>query len=159
IVACAALYLNVVITGGAEQIYYPLLWLSIMVLMAYVYLVARSFPLTRVLHGLRVGSLAPIGFFAALWALREIILAVLAHYFASEAPVISAGDFLFNTVGTAVAKPGVFLIAHVAASGAGFILLLRHLPRIMRLAGNLSLGTVLFATAALALALNSETRI
>jgi len=159
IVACAALYLNVVITGGAAQVYYPLIWLSIIVLMAYVYLVARSFPFTRAFHDLRFGNLAPIGFFAALWALREIILAVLAHDFASEAPVIGAGDFLFNTVGTAVAKPGVFLIAHVAACGAGFILLLHLLPRIMNVAGNLSLGAVLFATAALALALNSETRI
>src|SRR5262249_36221128 len=111
------------------------------------------------LRSSRLGHAAPIVFFLALWGLREVSLAIMARNFANDTTILDIRGFILNCVSTAVAKPGVFLIAHVATFGPGFVLLLRYLREIMNVAAKHSAGAALLIIVSLMLAINSESRI
>jgi len=154
----AAYALHFDVGYGGAPIDAPTLPLSIAVLMLYVCAVAWAFPVNRVFGGLAFANMPAVVFFVALWAMREAILVVLARYFANDTTVYDYSTFILGSLATAVAKPGVFLVAHVAALGPGVILLLVYLRRVCNAAADASAGWALFLGATLVLALNSESR-
>jgi hypothetical protein len=97
--------------------------------------------------------------FTSMWVLRLFILWMLTRYFVSDQAIFSLRTFLFGSFESAVAKPGVFIVAHVASFGPSFVLLLFFLPQVMKVAASYSVGAVFFVLGSLTLGICAETRI
>jgi hypothetical protein len=133
--------------------------LSLVLLGAYVYYVARHTPIGRIVAGLRIGPLPPIAAFLAAWGIRLLILSVMLTHFGDKAVVMDLKSFVFGCFATAVSKPAAFFIAHVVSFGPSFLLLLWRLPGVLRVAASHSVGAALFLVVNLAMAMNAESRI
>jgi hypothetical protein len=162
IAAAAAIYVTVILQhqlgAGAAQVDPTTLPLSLAILAFYVYYVARSAPLARIVASLRIGGLGAIVFFASLWGLRALILSVMSEHFGNGQEIATLSTFVISLFVLPVAKPALFLIAMIVAFGPGFILLLWHLPRVMSATASHSFGSVVLVIVTMALALNTECR-
>jgi hypothetical protein len=147
-----------VIAGGA-QLDMLSLPLSIIVLAGYVWYIAHSIPFTRILASARIRGFKPIGFFFALWIARLALLSIMAKLFASDVAILDTKRYLLGSFVVAVAKPAVFLIAHVVSFGPSFILFLCNPRRIFDAAALHSAGAALFLIAMMAMSINSESRV
>jgi hypothetical protein len=132
--------------------------LSSAVVVAYVYYAVRSFSAERILTSCRLGRLDAIGAFVALWAARAATLAAMARIYANNTSIVDVKTFLIGSAVLSVAKPGVFLIAHLVVFGPAFFLLLWYLRPVVDAAARHSAGAALFLSAVLVLSLNPESR-
>jgi hypothetical protein len=162
IAAAAAIYVTVILQhrlgAGAAQVDPTTLPLSVAILALYVYYVARSAPLARIVAPLRIEGLGAIVFFASLWGLRALILSVMSEHFGNGQEIETLSTFVVSLFVLPVAKPALFLMAMIVAFGPGFILLLWHLPRVMSATASHSFGSIVLVIVAMALAMNTESR-
>jgi len=157
-----SLYLTLVLAfklePGAAQVDHTTLPLSVMILAAYVFYVARAFFSTAAAPSFRRDLLAPITFFLAIWGVRTIAFGAMTHFFGNGLDILNFTTFVSALFVTPVAKPALFMVAMVASLGPGFILVLWHLPRIMAVAAAHSYGAFLNILLTLVFALDTETR-
>jgi hypothetical protein len=157
-----SLYLTLVqpfqLAPGAAQVDHTTVPLSLAILAAYVFYVARAVFLVAAAPSFRADLLAPITFFLAIWGLRTIALWAMSHFFGNGQAILDFTTFVSGLFVTPVAKPAIFTVAIVTSLGPGFLLVLWHLPRIMAVAAAHSYGAYLNILITLVLALDTESR-
>jgi hypothetical protein len=165
VAGAAAIYATVIsgfaLIAGADLVDVRTLPLSIVLLVSYVSWITYHAPLERLLLSIklvRVASLGPLAWFIALWIMRTLGLAALFHLFGTDQSVLEFRTFLLGTFATSVAKPGVFVLAHVVSFGPALLLLVAYFRHVMKAAADHSTGAALFLIFMLALMVNSESR-
>ena len=143
---------------GGDQVDLRALPLSMALMAAYVFYVARSVFLTPGALSFRFGPLDAIAFFLAVWALRTLALWVMVRYFATGQPFLDFATFVTVLFVAPVVKPAIFALAMVVSFGPGFLLVLWYLPRILAAAVAHSYGALLGVVFTMILAFDTETR-
>jgi hypothetical protein len=143
---------------GAAQVDLASLPVSTLILSGYVYYLCRG-GFEYVSFGSLKVSYKNSLMFASIWVFRLFVLWILARYFVSDQAIFNLRTFVFGSFESAVAKPGAFIVAHIASFGPSFILLVFSLPNVMRAAASYSIGAIFFVLGSLTLAICSETRI
>jgi hypothetical protein len=146
------------IAAGGAPVDFAALPLSIAIVAFYVYYVVRSVPVVRIVTSCRLAAVKAIGVFVMLWGVRAAVLAVMARAYANGIQIVDLKSFFLGTAVVSVAKPGVFLIAHVTVFGPAFVLFLWYLRLVIDAAARHSAGAALFMMAVLALGFDSESR-
>jgi hypothetical protein len=131
---------------------------SLVALAGYVWWVVKSFPTLPLLWSLRIGSPVALATFGTAWLVSAVGLAVFDHWYGVAGPSLGLKAYLLDSVATAVAKPGVFLLAHTVFFGPAMLMILISLPAVLRAAVSHSTGAALFLLTTLAMMLDAESR-
>jgi hypothetical protein len=140
-----------------EQIDGRLIVLSLLAVAAYVFWAAKSgMPRFAVLRRMSRPRLLIV--FGAALVFLVSLMAWLTAMIASDVVMVPVGDLMRGPLATAIAKPGVFLVAHVAYWGPAALPILWKLPAVIDAAMKTSVGAGLLVLLTLVMMINSESR-
>jgi hypothetical protein len=132
--------------------------LSALALFAYVFHVAGAAPFPPFV--LRVNKWGPIVFLAVLWCFQIGIVALVKwHLDTPPTPELGVLVLLKTSAVLAIAKPAVFLVAHIMFFGPAVAALLYLLRETIKSSCGHSAGAVAVTFFVLSMLINSETRI
>lgn len=143
---------------GEAQTDLSMLPLSLLLLAGYVFYVLRSIPFARIFAIPDLRPYRGVIFFISIWVFGIFVFAALKKCCANGVYMRDVSSFIVYIFSSSVAKPGIFILAMVAAFGPAFLLLIWRLPEIMNAAASQSLGCLLFLLTSVFLTLNTESR-
>lgn len=152
---------NTKIVSNSVYIYYRLLPLSILLAAIFIYIVFLHSRLFISLKNLFIINYQNLIYLIITSVICLLIYTWLKHHmphYATDKSFFTIADLLSVCVLSAIAKPGLFFIAHLAFLGPVVILIMFYLKDIMRTSLQDSFGMMLFIIGTAVLALNSQTR-
>ncbi len=152
---------NTQIVGNSIDISYPLLPYSIMIASFFIYYVLLNSRLfVTVMQVLKINYKTALYFlfsFAICLTIYQWLESQIIN-FASVKMYFTVFDLFTISVLGAIARPGLFIVAHLAFWGPALILIAFLLKNILHESLKESYGLMLFIVATAFLALNSQTR-
>ncbi len=152
---------NTKIVSNSIDIFYPALPLSILITALFIYFVLLYSRLLMSLKNLIAINYYNVPLLIISGTICSIIYIWLKHHmphYATDKSIFTLYDLFTTCILGAIAKPGLFLIAHLAFLGPVVVLILLLGKDLLEQSQQESLGLTIFLIATAALALNSQTR-
>ena len=144
--------------AGADKVSFAPIFLSFVISGFYVFYIVYSATFSKLLSWKPTLSVKLILFFLLILTIRFLILQELFNNFGTAKSILDVRTYILGIVVTAVAKPGVFIIAHFVTFGPCFLLILYYLRGVIEVSSENCIGISFLIFSTMALLLNSESR-